>query len=319
MEDSKRFDIARAANLGKVNHAFLTSIDEGDRVQNEISLKVISLSSDGNSLSSRFASGDCHEDESCLSSSPVLFEKHINEDKGKDSGGTDEYDTSFIDGKSGIYYDEATNDRPYGETSCQASQPNQPHQCFDLDPNNSSTKAFNSSCDDLVKTKTVGRMEEGWQSHNQIQENSSQPIKQEERTKGVSPNEFTTIDLGPHKDEIQAVGESNEKSPDNSTAEVADLNLSVRSDATEFFYTPEISPTRSPVHVERKRGVKFSEKSVEIGQDMLETSFDHFDDNHFAEERVVGCLDQEYLRRMVDPNSQFFVRKPLQKIPFNIA
>lgn len=332
MEDNRRLSAARVAELGRINQAFLTSVDESDNGHQEISLKVISLSSDENIESCSFTKTSCNESENWQSSSPVPSEKYIkgggDKEVAEDPNATDGGNTPFMVEKNGNCCEEVSSNTPYGVTSCQASFPNQSYQVYDLNLNNTASRAFGNSLDDLVDTKPQERMKECLGSHSQKQENPVPLINREgkEGSKGVSQNEFTSIELGLHKDEIQdggsmksvscnaAVTEKvNEIDPDNSALEIGDLDISVRSDATEFFYTPDISPTRSPIngYVEHKRGVKFYEKNIEIGQDMLESSFDQFDENAFTDERVVGCLDQEYLRRMVDPNSQFFVCTPL--------
>ena len=327
MDSNKRLSAARVSNLGQVNEAFLTSMDENDHAHQEIGLKVMSLSSDRNSESQAFAETDRNDRNSWLSSSPVSSEKHIKVgdiDDGEEIIATDGDNTLFIDGKNGNCYEEASTTTPYGMTSCQANYPNQPHQYYDLNLNNSSPTTFFGSFDNLVEGKVRGGMKEGLESTNEAQESPVIPSKQneKEKSKGVSQSEFTAIDLGLQKDEIQDGGISvsvsyeiappataSEKDRDNSVHEIGDLDVSIRSDATEFFYTPDISPARSPTdgYVEHKRGVKFCEKRIEIGHDLLEPSLNHLDESAVAEERVVGYLDQEYLRRMVDPNSRFFV------------
>ena len=327
MDDNRRLSAARVAELGQINQAFLTSVDESDNGRQEISLKVISSSSDENIESGSFTKTSGNERESWLSSSPVPSEKYLKEEDKEvadDLNATDRDNTSFMVEKNGNCREESSSNTPYGVTSCEASQPNQSYQGYDRNLNNETSSVFGSSIDDLVDAKPQERMKECLESRSQKQENPVQLThrKGKERSKGVSQNDFTSIELGLHKDEIQDGGNMNsvpcnvavtekvnEKDPDNSAFEIGDLDISVRSDATEFFYTPDISPTRSPIngYVEHKRGVKFSEKNIEIGQDMLVSSFDQCDENVFTDERVVGCLDQEYLRRMVDPNSQFFV------------
>ena len=331
MDDDRRVSTARVAELGQVNQAFLTSMDESDHGHPEISLKLISVLSNGNSDSCKFTKTNCNEDESRFSSSPVSSVKPTKgiTDDGEDINTPDGNCTSFIDGKNGNCREEASAIAPYGVTSCQASQPNQTHQRYDPNMNNSASTSSSGSFDDLMNANPQGKMKEDIEAYSIAQEDQGPLVEQREResSKGVSSeNAFTAIDLGLHKDEAQdggcmkniscdiAVREKvDEKDPDSSALEVGDLDISVRSDATEFFYTPDISPPKSPItgFVEQKRGVKFSEKSIEIGQDMLDSSFDQFDENAFIEERVVGCLDQDYLRRMVDPNSQFFVCTPL--------
>jgi len=328
MDGNKRLSAARVSNLGQVNEAFLTSMDENDHAHQEIGLKVMSLSSDGNSESLAVVETDRNERDSWLSSSPVSSEKNIKVgdlDDGEEIIATDGNNALFIDEKNRHCYEESITTTPYGMTSCQASYPNQPHQYYDLNLNNSSPTTFFSSFDNLGEGKIRGRMKEDLEPHSETQESPVILLKQneKEKSKGVSQSEYTAIDLGLHKDEIQDGGISisvsyeiapsaniSEKDRDNSVHEVGDLDVSIRSDATEFFYTPDISPARSPIDgyvVENKRGVKFCEKSIEIGHDLLETSLNHLDESSVAEERVVGYLDQEYLRRMVDPNSRFFV------------
>ena len=96
-----------------------------------------------------------------------------------------------------------------------------------------------------------------------------------------------------------------DKSSDN-VLDTSDLNVSVRSDCTEFFYTPEVSPPSSPTQG-KPRTVKFHEKSIEIGQDILDAGSESSDLNANLEEQVIGYVDQEYLRNMVDPSNKFFV------------
>eukprot|EP00112_Aurelia_sp_Birch-Aquarium-sp1_P011845 Seg249.8 transcript_id=Seg249.8/GoldUCD/mRNA.D3Y31 product="hypothetical protein" protein_id=Seg249.8/GoldUCD/D3Y31 len=96
-----------------------------------------------------------------------------------------------------------------------------------------------------------------------------------------------------------------DKSSDN-VLDTTDLNVSVRSDCTEFFYTPEVSPPASPTQGDQ-RTVKFDEKSIEVGQDILEAGSESFDPSANLEEQVIGYADQEYLRNMVDPSNKFFV------------
>lgn len=324
-DDSKRFSAVRSAELGQVNQAFMTSIDDGEHHRDQ---NVTSVSPDGKSDLCRFVTTNCHGDSFGRSSSPVANGncKEGGEVCADCFQSTDGSDSSFVDGKSGNCFKEGAISEPYGETPCQTSQPNQPDRSFDINPNNSTSQAFDSLYEDSVKSTSDERMENGHRCYSQARKDSPALIKQEgtETVKGVPHNEFTAIDLGHHKGEIQDGGSLDTRDPPcdgvmqnclheenpGDSVEIKDLNVSVRSDATEFFYTQDISPTRSPSRdlAGQKRGVTFSEKSIEIGEDMLETSFDHNDDVAFTEERIVGCLDQEYLRRMVDPNSRFFVR-----------
>lgn len=325
MDDDLTCNNAKGADLGLVNHAFMTSMDEGDQHnRQEIGLKVISISSGGQEDVGHFIKPSFHVCEFRQKTSPVSAEDEREGRNGIAEGlnVTCGMHTSCVSGKIGSDNDEEAIKQPYVKPPCQTLQPNQPHQCFDLNPNNSTPQDCKSSNDDLVKSNSQERMEEDLNFGKETKGISPTSVKQEGRrnSKGVpGSTEFTAINLGHHKEEDQDDGKENIK--DASCAQLneksvggaiehGDLNTSIRSDATEFFYTPDISPTRSPtgINVHQKRGVKFSEKSIEIGEDMLETAFDHCDENATTEERVLGCLDQEYLQRMVDPNSQFFVR-----------
>ncbi len=99
--------------------------------------------------------------------------------------------------------------------------------------------------------------------------------------------------------------------------EIAELDISMKSDGTEFYYTPVVSPSVSPPVntslVKRSDNrVTFDEASIEIAQDSLETSEvaavrRGSESNYDNEEEVRHFLDQQFLKNLVDPMQEYFV------------
>eukprot|EP00794_Sanderia_malayensis_P017591 gene17591-19344_t len=96
--------------------------------------------------------------------------------------------------------------------------------------------------------------------------------------------------------------------------ELTELNVSVMSDGTEFYYTPKVSPRVSPPSMAALRkkscNVTFDETYTEIAQDSLEFGEDSSSacvDPNLSFEEDASNAEQEFLRRLVDPTQKFFV------------
>ena len=290
----------RAVDLGMVNQAFATSVDVDEGRDHE------AAGSSALALSSTVSAGVvvARQEMSRLSQSPGLTRCRSGEFK--PSGWLQRPDGEL---KKSSTFSDMTSFRLRNGPSLST-----PHVDYQRDQDDE--RSFEEGCNDAVTSAAAARFNEH-QQHSYADDNASDAM--------VICNPDVAILQSKQQPDLHEISYGNnfsssfedprggsEKTGFEDATELAELNVSLRSDCTEFYYTPDISPQASPSRMDLRRlksdnHVTFDETSIQIAQDSMESYEGAVGFHDSMDDEMLDCIDQEYLRRLVDPTQKFFV------------
>ncbi len=283
----------RAADLGRVNQAFAASVDESEQESQRLAMDRSLITTKVNSV----------KDEKCFEqASSDIIQDRCNNMELKPDGGQPKPDGDLIEPRNSSNISMEFNQEPIGSSADLSSSINEKDSIsvdYEGREYSNITQGGVFKETELRHRNTQGNVSKEAKGESHVLKNS------DELNYGLKT--YDSIVAGLQKDK----GSQLLATDADDVNELQELNVSMMSDGTEFYYTPEVSPGVSPaplVAVERKKSynVTFDETSIEIGQDSLENSEDIIADPSL-EEDVLDGVDQEFLRHLVDPTQKYFV------------